>query len=261
MSKYSYMPHKQPSLKGTEAMQLYLIFYFFYWISLTYNILAMKPLNNYITPVIQQTPIQRNTQKHPGSMPCSRARWHISHQAKKREPEPSKIPPRSPYSCSSTIPDHSHSPPPPKHSPPLRTYIFFRTPQCTNNQENELKRKKKKTRNSKQQRKKKQRTSMTTKIITAMPTVYVGVHVWHYYVCVCVRVCVFLSVCVYACVQRPARHQPHLWPASPTQDFHSHLSPLTHPNPQLPSAHPTHLCWSPSMDFYATYIFHLYCDV
>ena len=29
MSKYSYMPHKQPSLKGTEAMQLYLLFYLF----------------------------------------------------------------------------------------------------------------------------------------------------------------------------------------------------------------------------------------
>ena len=37
---------------------------------------------------------------------------------------------------------------------------------------------------------------MTTKIITAMPTVYVCVHVWHYYMYMCVLECVYLSECM-----------------------------------------------------------------
>ena len=84
---------------------------YFNWISETCNVLAVKPLNNYIIPVIQQIPIQSDTQKHPGSMPCSRACWPIYHQAKKHEPEPSKIPPQFPNSCPSTIWDPSHSTP------------------------------------------------------------------------------------------------------------------------------------------------------
>ena len=87
------------------------IYIFLYWILKTYNILAMTLLNNYIIPVIQQIPIQSDTQKHPGSMPCSRACSPIYHQAKKHEPEPSKIPPQFPNSCPSTIWDPSHSPP------------------------------------------------------------------------------------------------------------------------------------------------------
>ena len=46
----------------------------------------------------------------------------------------------------------------------------------------------------------KQRTSRTTKIITAMPTLYVCVHVWHYYMYVCVLVCVYLNESVGICM-------------------------------------------------------------
>ena len=54
-----------------------------------------------------------------------------------------------------------------------------------------------------QQNYKKQRKSRTTKIITATPTVYVCVHVWHYYMYVFLHAFIWMRVCVYACVQTP----------------------------------------------------------
>lgn len=180
------------------------------------------------------------------------------------------------------------------HSPPPRT------PQCTNNQ---LKRKKEKTEeNSKQQCTffnklihLKQRTPRTTEIITAMPTLYVCVHVWHYYMYVRVLVCVYFneSVCICMCTNTctaSASGKPAFFVKtmplsvikmyffyvlfwlffllylltiilSLTQQLHSHLSPIPHTNPQLPSAHPIYLCWPPTLCFYATHIFQLCYDV
>nr|XP_046148213.1 uncharacterized protein LOC123991077 [Oncorhynchus gorbuscha] len=49
------------------------LFFYLFIENSKHNIPTVKPLNNYIVPVIQQIPIERDTQKLPGSMPCSRA--------------------------------------------------------------------------------------------------------------------------------------------------------------------------------------------
>ena len=114
-------------------------------------------------------------------------------------------------------------------------------------------------------------------------------------VCVCSCMCLFEWECVCVCVCMctntcTASGKPasvsfkctlivlfRLFPLylltiilSHTQQLHSHLSPIPHPNPQLPSAHPNpqltsappiYLCWPPPSYFYGTHIFQLCYDV
>ena len=67
-SSFDWTDHHESSRQSTGKS--FFFFYLFLKIIIeypeTYNVLAVKPLNNYTIPVIQQTPIQIDTQKHLG---------------------------------------------------------------------------------------------------------------------------------------------------------------------------------------------------